>query len=154
MKLLSQGTKYAISAVIALSRQPAGATISASALPKSLNRPPAYLSPILSKLKLSGILKPPRGLNGGAYLNRRPRDISLSNIIEVIDGTDFFSRCFMGIECCAHDEMCPFHGFWAAERNKIRQWLQDTTFERIDRTISDRWVGQHFHFYTHSNRQE
>jgi len=146
MKLLSQGSQYAISAVIALSRQPEGTTISAADLAKPLNCPAAYLSQILSKLKPSGILDARRGLNGGVYLARRPDEITLMEVIEAIDGTDFFSKCFLGIEGCGHIEPCPFHKFWSNERTKIQDWLTKTTFKKIEKEMSDTWFDLRLHY--------
>lgn len=139
MKLLSQGAQYAISAVIALSKQPEGATVSAADLAKPLNCPAPYLSQVLSKLKPSGILKSQRGLGGGVYLARVPGEISLLDVIEAIDGTDFFKNCFLGIEGCGHIEPCPFHEFWSTERVKIEEWLSNTSFAEIEEAMSPIW---------------
>jgi len=139
MKLFSKGTQYAISAVIALSKQPDGETISAAELAKPLNCPAAYLSQILSKLKPAGILKSRRGLNGGVFLARPPAKISLFEVIEAIDGTGFFENCFLGIEGCGSIEPCPFHNFWAEERTKIQRWLKETTFGDIEESMSKEW---------------
>lgn len=139
MKLLSQGAQYAISAVIALSRQPEGMTVSAAELAKPLNCPAAYLSQILSKLKPAGILKSQRGLGGGVYLARTPGEISLMEVIDAVDGSDFFTSCFLGIEGCGHIEPCPFHEFWSEERTKIQNWLKRTTFDEVDKSMSNNW---------------
>lgn len=139
MKLISQGAQYAISAIIALSKQPEGQTVSAAELAKPLNCPAAYLSQVLSKLKPSGILKSQRGLNGGVYLAKAPRDIYLLDVIEAIDGTDFFKRCFLGIEGCGQIEPCPFHEFWSAERIKIQEWLRNTSFLEVEESMSESW---------------
>lgn len=146
MKLLSQGSQYALSAVIALSKRPEGETISAAALAKPLNCPAAYLSQILSKLKPSGIIKSRRGLKGGVYLGRLPKDITLLQVIEAIDGTDFFERCFLGIEGCGHIEPCPFHAFWSKERTKIQLWLSNTTFDKVEESVSDAWFDLRLQF--------
>ena len=146
MKLLSQGSQYAISAIIALSKQPEGSTISAADLAKPLNCPAAYLSQILSKLKPAGILKSQRGLRGGVCLARSPKNISLLEVINAIDGTDFFSSCFMGIEGCGHIEPCPFHEFWSQERVKIQKWLSDTTFAEVEESMSDTWFDLRLQF--------
>lgn len=139
MKLLSQGAQYAISAVIALSKQPEGETVSAAELAKPLNCPAAYLSQILSKLKPTGILKSQRGMGGGVYLARTPDDISLMEVIDAVDGSDFFTSCFMGIEGCGHIEPCPFHEFWSKERTKIQNWLEMTTFDEVEKSMSNNW---------------
>lgn len=139
MKLLSQGAQYAISAVIALSKQPEGETVSAAELAKPLNCPAAYLSQILSKLKPAGILKSQRGLGGGVFLARKPHEISLLEVIDAVDGTDFFKNCFLGIEGCGHIEPCPFHDFWSKERTKIQEWLMQTTFAEVEESMSNSW---------------
>lgn len=146
MKLLSQGAQYAISAIIALSKQPKGRTISAADLAKPLNCPAAYLSQILSKLKPSGIIKSQRGLKGGVYLAREPKDISLLEVIDAIDGTDFFKNCFLGIEGCGHIEPCPFHEFWSLERTKIQEWLSGTTFAEVEEAMSETWFDLRLQF--------
>jgi Rrf2 family protein len=146
MKLLSQGAQYAISAIIALSKQPEGSTVSAADLAKPLNCPAAYLSQILSKLKPSGIIKSQRGLKGGVYLARPPKNISLLEVIDAIDGTDFFKNCFLGIEGCGEIEPCPFHEFWSLERTKIKEWLDGTTFAEVEETMSETWFDLRLQF--------
>lgn len=146
MKLLSQGSQYAISAVIALSKQPKEATISAAELARPLNCPAAYLSQILSKLKPAGILKSRRGLNGGVSLARPPHKISLMEVIHAIDGDDFFNNCFLGIDGCGKIEPCPFHEFWSVERTKIEVWLSETTFAEIEQAMSDVWFDLRLKF--------
>ena len=146
MKLLSQGAQYAISAIIALSKQPEGQTVSAADLAKPLNCPAAYLSQVLSKLKPSGILKSQRGLKGGVCLAKAPDKISLLEVIEAIDGTDFFKNCFLGIEGCGHIEPCPFHEFWSQERMKIKDWLASTNFSEVEESMSDTWFDLRLQF--------
>ncbi len=146
MKLLSQGAQYAISAVIALSKQPEGTTVSAADLARPLNCPAAYLSQILSKLKPAGIIKSQRGLRGGVLLGRAPKDITLIEVIDAIDGTDFFTSCFLGIDGCGNIEPCPFHEFWSEERTKIRKWLSETTFDEVEESMSDTWFDLRLQF--------
>lgn len=146
MRLLSQGAQYAISAVIALSKQPEGATVSASELAKPLNCPAAYLSQILSKLKPAGIIKSQRGLNGGVFLARKPSEISLMDVIKAIEGNEIFERCFLGIDGCGSIEPCPFHNFWSKERTKIQQWLINTTFADTDKAMSQDWFDLRLQF--------
>lgn len=139
MKLISQGAQYAISAVIALAKQPEGTTVSAAALAEPLQCPPAYLSQILSRLKPAGILKSRRGLNGGVYLARSPEKVAMIDVIEAVDGMEFFENCFLGIEGCGRIEPCPFHDFWSEERTKIKEWLTETTLADCEREMTQTW---------------
>lgn len=147
MKLVSQGAQYAISAIIAISKHP-NDVISASELSRSLNCPSAYLSQILAKLKAPGILKSQRGLNGGVFLARALKDISVYDVIAAIDGEAFFSTCFMGIEGCGHIEPCPFHSFWSVQRTNIKEWLQETSFADAERIMSQAWFNERLSFTT------
>lgn len=146
MRLISQGAQYAISAIIAISKHAGDGAVSASDLSKSLDCPAAYLSQILAKLKEPGILHSRRGLNGGVYLARPIAEISMMDVIAAIDGTEFFDKCFMGINGCGHIEPCPFHEFWSVERKKIEQWLRNTTFESIDKNMTQTWFDLRLQF--------
>lgn len=146
MRLISQGAQYAISAIIAISKQTEDGAVSATYLSKSLNCPAAYLSQILAKLKKPGILKSQRGLNGGVYLAKDIDSITMMDIIAAIDGTEFFDKCFMGIEGCGHIEPCPFHDFWSIERKKIQQWLENTTFSEVDEKMTQAWFDLRLQF--------
>ncbi|MBL7071571.1 MAG: Rrf2 family transcriptional regulator [Candidatus Omnitrophica bacterium] len=48
--------------------------------------PPRYLEQILLNLKNSGILASKRGVGGGYTLDKEPANISLGDIIRVVDG--------------------------------------------------------------------
>jgi Rrf2 family protein len=146
MQLLSQSAQYAISAIIALSREPMGKAVSAADLAAPLHCPAAYLSQTLSKLIEPGIIESRRGLNGGVYLVREPKNINLYEVVEAIDGSEFFERCFLGINGCGTIEPCPFHEFWSQEREAIREWLTRTTFEDAKNGMTDAWFEQRLKF--------
>lgn len=146
MRLISQGAQYAISAIIAISKHAEDGAVSASYLSKSLNCPTAYLSQVLAKLKEPGILKSQRGLNGGVYLAKSVDQVTMMDVIAAIDGTEFFDKCFMGIEGCGHIEPCPFHEFWSVERKKIEKWLHETTFAQVDQKMTQAWFDLRLQF--------
>ena len=145
MRLVSQGAQYAISAIIAISKHKNN-VISAAELSRSLNCPAAYLSQILAKLKKPGILGSQRGLNGGVFLARTLDKISVFDVVSAIDGEEFFSSCFMGIDGCGHIEPCPFHFFWSEQRENIKLWLQETSFESTQALVSQPWFDEHLSF--------
>ena len=146
MRLISQGTQYAISAIIAISKFAPEGAISASELSKSLNCPAAYLSQILAKLKGPGILNSQRGLKGGVFLAKPMEEINLYDVITAIDGDAFFNQCFMGIDGCGSIEPCPFHLFWSRERDNIKAWLTDTTFADVDEQMTQKWFDMRLQF--------
>ena len=146
MQLLSQGAQYTVSAIIALAREPKGKAISAGDLARPLNCPAAYLSQTLARLVPFGILDTRRGLNGGVYLVKDPTEIKLIDIINAIDGNDFFEKCFLGIPGCGHIEPCPFHEQWSQMREEISEWLTNTTIDEAAKDMTDEWFDLRLKF--------
>ncbi|AXI99571.1 transcriptional regulator, BadM/Rrf2 family [Cyclonatronum proteinivorum] len=146
MQLLSQGAQYTISAIIALAREPMGKAVSAGDLARPLNCPAAYLSQTLARLVPHKIIDTRRGLNGGVYLLKEPKDIRLIDIVNAIDGSDFFEKCFLGIPGCGHIEPCPFHETWANMRTEIQMWLENTTIEDASSGMTEEWFDLRLKF--------
>ena len=147
MQLLSQASQYAVSAVIALAREPRGTAVSAADLAKPLRCPAAYLSQTLAKLNPRGIIDSRRGLGGGVFLRKDPSEIYLYDIVSAIDGEDFFTRCFMGIEGCGHIEPCPFHSFWSITREEIADWMKMTSIAQASEEMTDTWFDLRLQFH-------
>jgi Rrf2 family iron-sulfur cluster assembly transcriptional regulator len=146
MQLLSHGSQYAISALIALARQETGKAVSAADLAKPLKCPAAYLSQTLAKLTPSGILETRRGLNGGVFLLKPPTNITIYDVVSIIDGEEFFESCLLGIRGCGHIEPCPFHLFWSKHRNQIREWMRMTSIADASESMSDQWFDLRLNF--------
>lgn len=146
MQLLSQSAQYAVSAVIALARQPNNNAISAADLAGPLNCPAAYLSQVLAKLRPSGIIESRRGLKGGVFLAKSVDRITLYDIVTAIDGEEFFERCILGIKGCGTVEPCPFHEIWSVKRNEIQTWLSNTTISDTLENLTDAWFDLRLKF--------
>ncbi len=119
--MLSNTSKYAIRAVIYLalySTKEKKAGIKEIA--EKLNIPSPFLGKILQLLARHGILGSTKGPNGGFYLNKPALDISLMEIIELIDGTDSFSACAIRTEPCSYEKPCSVHHKIAQLRNEER----------------------------------
>jgi len=146
MQFLSQRSQYAISAIIVLAREPMGKAIPASELAKPLNCPAAYLSQSLAKLVPKGIIDTKRGQYGGVYLLKKPSEITIYEVVETLDGTDFFDKCFLGIAECGEIEPCPFHAIWKDEKDKIKKWMKETTFSNVKNSMTDTWFDLRLKF--------
>ena len=108
--MLSNTCKYAVRAVIYL------ALYSSSAKKKGikeisgdLNIPTPFLGKILQVLVKHKILDSSKGPHGGFTLKKPAIDISLMEIVEIIDGTDAFDICIIKTTKCSHDAPCSMH---------------------------------------------
>lgn len=119
--MLSNTSKYAIRAVIYLalfSSKDKKAGIKEIA--GKLDIPSPFLGKILQLLARHHILGSTKGPNGGFYLNKPAMDISLMEIIELIDGSDTFHTCAIRTTPCDPDQPCSIHDRISQLRNQER----------------------------------
>ena len=132
--MLSAACKDSIRAMIYianLSRQPKykNKFISIHKIAKDLGLSFYFLSKNFQKLVKAGLLASHRGPNGGVRLIKRPSEIKLIDIVQVIDGMDFFHTCILGFEECSDTKPCTIHNLWAEKRESIFRMFEDTTLE-------------------------
>jgi Rrf2 family protein len=90
--LFTRKTDYALVALAGLARRNHGAS-SARDLADELKLPLPVLRNILKLLTSHGLLVSSRGPSGGYRLARRPREITLAEVISVIEGPVQLVRC-------------------------------------------------------------
>ena len=83
--LFTRKTDYALVALASLARDGAGAS-SARDLAEELHLPLPVLRNILKLLATHGLLVSTRGPSGGYQLARSPQQITLADVVEVIEG--------------------------------------------------------------------
>ncbi len=108
--------------------------IGIKSIAEELDLPTPYLGKILQKLTGGNILQGVKGPGGGFYFKEEAKDIKLIQIIEEIDGLEFFSKCGMGMHDCSEVRPCPLHhdlklfrdGLWNLYNTKSIRDLVDS----------------------------
>jgi len=85
MKLSSRG-EYALLALVYLARQDPDSFVSVETIAQHQGIPPKFLEQILLALKRARYLKSAKGQRGGYRLALLPEQISLAEIVRLIDG--------------------------------------------------------------------
>ncbi|MGA7622262.1 MAG: Rrf2 family transcriptional regulator [Candidatus Acidiferrales bacterium] len=83
---VSQKALYALEALLYLAYAPGQTLITTHKIAVSEGLPKKFLGLILLELKHASIVESARGANGGYRLKRSPAEISLSEVIRIIDG--------------------------------------------------------------------
>jgi Rrf2 family protein len=124
--MLSNTSKYAIRAVIYLALNAKDqAKIGIKQISKDLAIPTPFLGKILQSLAKHKILVSTKGPHGGFGFSRSAYDISLMNIVEVIDGMDSFNSCVLGLCSCTEGEAhCPIHKNYAGIREQLKNLFE------------------------------
>ena len=68
-------------------------------------------------------------------IGKKIDEISLYDIVRIVDGDDFFKNCLIGLQPCAtheNDQMpCPVHGRFGPIRAQLLLFYQETTIAGI-----------------------
>lgn len=90
---MSDGVEWAVHCCTVLGMIPAGDTLPAARLAEFHAVPPAYLAKHLQALSAAGVLESVPGARGGYRLARSPKDVSLLDIVEAVEGTEPAFQC-------------------------------------------------------------
>jgi|SRR5579872_3612670 Rrf2 family protein len=83
---LSQKALYALEALLCLANAPENSLMTTTQIATSEGLPKKFLELILLELKHASIVESARGANGGYRLKRSPAEISLNEVIRIVDG--------------------------------------------------------------------
>jgi len=127
---ITRQADYAIRCVLYLS-QCRGEVKVVDEIARAKSIPRVFLSKILQKLTKAGIVRSYRGVKGGFELARRPRDISLLDVIEAIDGPVALNICAIDKKMCSLSNTCSVHPVWVKLRRELERRLREYNFERL-----------------------
>lgn len=135
---ITRETDYALRVVYLLSRTQEGEKVSASQISKRERIPSQFLLKILRKLRQGGIIKSFMGVKGGYTLSRPAEEISLKDVIEVINGPIYLNNCLMDRkECNKYPRFCPVHVRLQSIQNNLLKDLESINFKNLDEDLLD-----------------
>ena len=85
-----------------------------------------YLEQLFSTLRKSGLIKSIRGARGGYVLNRTPKEITVAEVMYVLEGPIEISDCLEN-GSCTNMECCATRLLWERVKNSLDSVLKSTT---------------------------
>lgn len=118
---LNQATDYAFRAALLLARAGEGGVVDAQTIASQEQIPIRFLLKIMRSLVQAGIVKSYRGTNGGFALGRPPREITLLDLMEAVEGPIRINRCLLDPAYCNKHwaNHCPIHQALATVQTAI-----------------------------------
>lgn len=134
--MLSATCKYGIRAVIFIASRPDQKTNTGlKQIAEKLIIPQPYLAKILQVLSRKRILHSSKGPHGGFHLLIPAEKLTLMDIIEAIDGGDFFDSCYVTGEKCNFDKpdngVCILHNDLRKEKDNLAKFFSSKTIEDL-----------------------
>jgi len=125
---ITRQADYAVRAVLHLARMGNSERAATSTVAKEQNIPPSFLAKIISQLSIAGLLHTSRGARGGVTLAREPKDITLLEVVEAIDGPIQLNECVGNDGSCHFDGDCPIKPVWCDAQDELVNRLRSTNF--------------------------
>lgn len=133
---LSKRSEYGIRALIGLAFIYGQGPVHIEDIADREKIPVKFLQQVLLTLKHAGILHSKRGTNGGYYLARAPEEITLGEVIRVLDGPLAPIRCvsemaYEECDCPVGEEKCGLRIVMSEVREAIAGILDHTSLADV-----------------------
>ena len=90
-----------------------------------------YISRLVIALRKAGMIRSVRGVNGGFHIAMKPEDITLLDVIEVMEGPLSIVDCVSAPKKCALSANCAPREIWSKLNEDIRDLMRQTTLADI-----------------------
>ncbi|TWP24861.1 Rrf2 family transcriptional regulator [Apibacter muscae] len=136
--MISNRCKYALKALIYIARQEMGKSVLSSEIAKDEHIPKKFLENILRDLKNAQFLTSKRGAKGGYKLNKGAEEITLIDIIRLMDGPIALIPCVsimynQTCDTCKNDYFCTIKETFAEVRDATLKIYEKTTLASLAR---------------------
>jgi Rrf2 family protein len=141
--IFSNATEYSIRALAELvGRAEPGKSILLDQLVAGTDLPRDFVAKLFQKLVKGGILRSAKGRGGGFAPAKPPHQITLMQIIEVMEGAQCFDRCVVGLEKCNDSMPCPQHDLYKPIRQRLKDYLNTTTLADLASSLKAKQTWQ------------
>lgn len=123
---ITQAGEYALLALIHLAKQPDGQLVMIDDISKNERIPKGFLAKILQSLAKAGLIRSRQGARGGFALSRTPENISVLEVIEVIEGKIAFQRC-LEEGGCERADSCTLCAVFSEAQNRVTEVFSEMT---------------------------
>ena len=141
--MFKKETEYALRALVYIQRlnlnhhRPGIAEIA-----KETEAPQPFIAKILNKLVRQNVLGSIKGKGGGFYFDPSRSDVSLYNLITMIEGDKIFTGCGFGLKQCDGENSCSLHENYSAIRNEINSLVTKETIQSLAGRIKNNSITE------------
>ncbi|SYZ74110.1 putative HTH-type transcriptional regulator aq_268 [Candidatus Zixiibacteriota bacterium] len=103
----TRAEEYGIMGVIYLAEQERDRVVPLSEIAQSQDVPEKFLAKIFQNLTKAGVVRSHRGVKGGFTFAKNPDEVTIREIVEIIQGPYHLIRCLHEVDCCEKYKECP-----------------------------------------------
>jgi len=126
---LSTRAKYGIHAMLDLAQRCGAGPQSIKLIAERQGVPEQYLEQLIALLRREGLVNSVRGAQGGYLLSKSPGEITMAELMRVLEGPISLSNCLEDQDCCDRSGVCSARRVWERLSKSIDQVLHSVTLE-------------------------
>ena len=130
MKLSTKG-RYGVKAMVDLAIRYGGEPVSIKSISERQKISEYYLEQLFAPLRKANIINSIRGAQGGYVLSKAPENITIYEIMEVLEGPVEISDCLDEGVSCSNTDCCATRLLWSKIKNSIDDVTKSTTLKDI-----------------------
>ncbi|HEY81897.1 MAG TPA: Rrf2 family transcriptional regulator [Dehalococcoidia bacterium] len=130
MKLSTKG-RYGTRVLLDLALYQGKTPVSLKDIAQRQEIPLAYLKRLIGPLITGGLMRSVRGVGGGVLLAKPPAEITLAEIIELLEGNAALVECINNPEVCERSEWCAARDIWSELDRAANGILKSTTLQDL-----------------------
>ena len=134
--MITKKAEYAIIALADLAMLQPGQKTTTREIVERRKLPPNLVAQLLATIRRTGWIKSTRGAGGGVLLCTDPGQITLRDVIELIDGPVKITRCLLQSMPCGNRSSCPLRDVWQKAQSEMLQVLENTTIQELAREMA------------------
>ena len=128
MLKVSQRTEYAIRAMVELATRSGDEMVPAREIAERQQIPLRFLEQQLAALVKAGLVESHRGAGGGCRLARPAAEITVAQIVDVMEGEYYPMYCLDPSDhSCVQDARCGLQELWGDVYSAVREVFERTT---------------------------
>ena len=117
--MLSRSCTYGLQAVLYLAAQEQSGYVPIRQISDDLGLSHPFLTKVLQQLTRKGLMRSLKGPRGGVALAKPAEAMTLSTIVEAIDGPARFEGCILGVPGCGAANPCALHARWQPVQSEV-----------------------------------
>lgn len=128
---ISTKSRYGTRAVLEIALNQNKRNLTRKQISKNQEIPSSYLENILISLKTKGIIRTIRGPKGGYELAKDPKDITIFEIVDILEGNTDLVPCLENSNVCARNSICVTTDVWRRLQKVQEDLLSEITIKDL-----------------------
>lgn len=128
---LSARTRYGTRALLELALRRGEEPVLLRDIAKGQQISLSYLEHLIAPLIAGGIIRSTKGPRGGVSLAKNPEEITLSEIIQLLEGSIAPVECINNPGMCERSEFCVTRDVWGELKMAMNGVLESTTLQGL-----------------------